>query len=315
MNGIPPMTTDVYKYSGPIELNGYQSISNLLKNKQSENALLILATAGGDPHAGFRIARALQSTYGSFKILIPRYCKSAGTLVAIGADQLFLDDMSELGPLDVQVKKDDEIMGRNSGLDILHGVNLLQNQALSAFRSHLVELTRDAGLSTKIASDISSKLTTGLFEPIFAQIDPIKLSEIQRAMDIAFAYGARLNEKSQNLRQDGLHKLVTSYPSHAFVIDRKEAKSIFTKVEKPTGLLKQLSEAFMPSMDQTMNNSPATVELLCMEFDLKDQINSNNPSTQINNTNISTANDPQTHNRTETLATRKPVAKKSKRRI
>lgn len=258
------MTTDIIKYSGPIDLNGYQLISQLLKNKQSPEALLILATSGGDPHAGFRIARALQHEYEQFKILIPRFCKSAGTLIAVGASELFLDDMSELGPLDIQVKKDDEIMGRSSGLDIIQGVNYLQGQAMSAFRTYLVELTRDAGLSTKVASDIASKLTTGLFEPIFAQIDPTKLAEMQRAMEIAFAYGARLNDKSQNLRQGGLEKLITSYPSHGFVIDRKEAKTIFTRVYKPEGALAQLSIASFAEMNASINAPTPVVNMFCV---------------------------------------------------
>ncbi|MCX7237287.1 hypothetical protein [Polynucleobacter sp.] len=269
------MTTDIIKYSGPIDLNGYQQISNILKNKQSPEALLILATSGGDPHAGFRIARALQHEYGQFKILIPRYCKSAGTLIAVGASELFLDDMSELGPLDIQVKKGDEIMGRSSGLDIIQAVNYLQGQAMSAFRTYLVELTRDAGLSTKVASDIASNLTTGLFEPIFGQIDPTKLAEMQRAMEIAFAYGARLNDKSQNLRQGGLEKLITSYPSHGFVIDRKEAKTIFTRVFKPHGALAQLSLASFNEMNATINSPTPVVNMICVNVSINGANNEN----------------------------------------
>lgn len=273
------MTTDIIKYSGPIDLNGYQLINNLFKNKQSSEALLVLATSGGDPHAGFRIARALQHEYGQFKILIPRYCKSAGTLIAVGASELFLDDMSELGPLDIQVKKGDEIMGRSSGLDIIQGVNYLQGQAMSAFRTYLVELTRDAGLSTKVASDIASKLTTGLFQPIFGQIDPTKLAEMQRAMEIAFAYGARLNEKSQNLRQGGLEKLITSYPSHGFVIDRKEAKTIFTRVFKPTGALAQLSMASFAEMNATINSPTPVVNMMCVNVSINGANNEDSSNT------------------------------------
>lgn len=144
--------------------------------------------------------------------------------------------------MDVQIKKSDELVGRNSGLDILQAVNYLQNQAMNAFRTYVDQLTYE-GLSTKAASDMASKLTTGLFSPIFGQIDPMRLAEMQRATDIAYAYGQRLNEKSLNLRAGGLEKLVANYPSHGFVIDRKEARTIFTKVEKPTGMLLQLAQA------------------------------------------------------------------------
>lgn len=269
---------DIITYSGEINMGGYQSMCDALNEKKSDKALLVLSTPGGDPHAGFRIARALQHHFSNFDALVPRYCKSAGTLLVVGASALYLDDMSELGPLDIQVRKSDEIIGRNSGLDIVQAVSYLQNHAMGAFRSNLVELTQ-AGLSTRVASDICTKLTTGLFEPIFAQIDPMKLAEMQRATEIAFAYGQRLNEKSKNLRSDGLARLVTGYPSHGFVIDRKEARNIFTTVHKPAGLVAELSQALRTEMEKNTYSQVPEVRLLSVpDFD-KGVPHENAPST------------------------------------
>ena len=252
---------DVISYSGEINTRGYEAICNVLEKRKSETVLLVLATPGGDPHAGFRIARALQHTYGKFDALIPRYCKSAGTLILTGASRLFLDDMSELGPLDIQVKKGDELQGRNSGLDIFQAVNYLKAETLLAFQQCLVGLTREHGLSTKVASDISANLTSGLFNPIAAQIDPIKLAEMQRATEIAFAYGWRLNEKAGNLREGGMQKLVSGYPSHGFVIDRKEAKSIFIHANAPEGFLAEYSKASRAKMMNSINSPEPDVEI------------------------------------------------------
>ncbi|RZI63006.1 MAG: hypothetical protein EOP37_00605 [Rubrivivax sp.] len=49
-------------------------------------------------------------------------------------------------------------------------------------------------------------------------------------MTVALAYGQRLAEHSQNIGQEALTKLVTCYPSHSFVIDRKEARVLFRNV-------------------------------------------------------------------------------------
>lgn len=252
---------DIITYSGEINMGGYQSMCEALGTRKNDKALLVLSTPGGDPHAGFRIARALQHNFSSFDALVPRYCKSAGTLLVVGASALYLDDMSELGPLDIQVRKSDEIIGRNSGLNIVQAVSYLQSHAMGAFRNNLVELTQ-AGLSTRVASDICTKLTTGLFEPIFAQIDPMKLAEMQRATEIAFEYGQRLNEKSLNLRLDGLTRLVTGYPSHGFVIDRKEARNIFLKVHKPEGLLAIWSKDLRTEMEKNTYSQTPKVRLI-----------------------------------------------------
>jgi hypothetical protein len=74
----------------------------------------------------------------------------------------------------------------------------------------------------------------GLFAPICAQIDPIRLGEMQRATEIAFAYGQRLDNYDKNLKPGALTRLVTGYPSHGVVIDRKEARDLFTNVRSPT---------------------------------------------------------------------------------
>lgn len=139
-------TTDLIVYVGQINRQGYESICEVLTQKKSERVILALSTPGGDAHAGFRIGRALQHCYGTFNALVPRYCKSAGTLILIGAKRLYLGDMSELGPLDVQIKKGDEIVGSSSGLDIFQAVSYLQGQAMTGFRTYLIELNQDLGV-------------------------------------------------------------------------------------------------------------------------------------------------------------------------
>jgi len=259
------VTTDVISYAGQISMHGYVKICDVLKNKKGSKALLVLATPGGDPNAGFRIARALQHAYGQFELLVPRYCKSAGTLIAVGASHLYLADMSELGPLDIQVKKHDELIGRNSGLDIIAALDYLRDQSMRSFQKHCTELVVDAGLSTKAASDIAARLTLGLLEPIAGQIDPMKLAEMQRAMAIAYQYGQRLNEQSNNLRAGGLEMLVTGYPSHGFVIDRREAKTLFLRVSKPEGIFAQFSQALQDSMESHINQNVPTVSIKSYE--------------------------------------------------
>lgn len=84
--------------------------------------------------------------------------------------------------------------------------------------------------STKMAGELATQLARGTVEPLYAQIDPNRIGEMQRAIQIAHEYGQRLNAYSKNLKEGSLKKLVAGYPSHSFVIDRKEAKELFNHI-------------------------------------------------------------------------------------
>jgi ClpP class serine protease len=96
---------DVYFYSGEIDLDGFGSLAEVLTlhSTPAKKALLILVTDGGQANAAYQIASLLQSTYEQFHLYTPSYCKSAGTIIALGAHTIIMDNFSELGPLDVQL--------------------------------------------------------------------------------------------------------------------------------------------------------------------------------------------------------------------
>jgi len=257
---------DAYLYAGPIEKSGYDSLCQLLeKKKKGQKTLLFLITGGGNPNAGYRIARALCHHYGSenFRVAIPAECKSAGTLICIGAYSLVLFDKGELGPLDVQFQKQDEIFQQSSGLDILRGMTYLRQEALETFNEYLMDINGGSGLSTKTASEIASKLVIGLFEPMFAQIDPIRLGEMNAALQIANEYGNRLTEKSKSLKSGALAKLINNYPTHGFVIDRAEARKLFERVDPPSEHEQSLAEwAMRVASGNPYRNQPKVIDLL-----------------------------------------------------
>lgn len=227
---------DCYLYCGRVNRAGYDKITEEFRSKQHDSAYLFISTYGGDPHAGYRIARAFRHHYSHLTVIISTFCKSAGTLLAIGADELVIADKGELGPLDMQIKKPDELFDMSSGLDITQSMAFLRTQSSEILKRTVVELKVELEMTTKTAAEIGTKLAQGLVSPIYAQIDPYKIGELQRAVSIAFSYGKRLNEKVHNLRDadDSLRSLVLDYPSHGFVIDRKEASTLFNKVRAPS---------------------------------------------------------------------------------
>lgn len=220
--------SDFYLFVGTIDdRNADKFITSLRKNSdRNDNCSLILTTYGGDPDAGYRIIRAIKRYYKKLTLYIFGSCKSTGTLMALGADEIVMSDFGEFGPLDIQLTKDDEL-SNTSGLNFVQSLLSLNEQLFRSFEENFLGLKRRSRntITTKTAAEICSKLAVGLISPISAQIDPVKLGEVQRAIKIANEYGTRLCD-----RHDLIAKLIVGYPSHGFVIDFQEAKEIFNNV-------------------------------------------------------------------------------------
>src|SRR4051812_18268890 len=81
--------TDYIIVSRDISRSLHTDLSSLIKReKKASKCVVFLTTRGGDPHAGYRIGRCLRHNYpDQVKICVASYCKSAGTLIAISADE------------------------------------------------------------------------------------------------------------------------------------------------------------------------------------------------------------------------------------
>lgn len=217
--------------------------------RRRENVLLLLVTRGGDADVAFRMARCLQKRYKRFSLCVSGYCKSAGTLVALGAQELVFSEHGELGPLDVQMSKKDELWERQSGLTVNASLMALAQKAFLAFEHFFLEMESGSqgAIKIKTAGEIATALTNGLFAPLFSQIDPLHVGEAARAMSIADHYGKRLLKRGKNCTFESLNLLISEYPSHGFVIDMDEAKGLFKNVREPSEAEAQLAEALAPA--------------------------------------------------------------------
>lgn len=228
---------DVYLYSGGINDSGFGSlVEEVSEGKKRDNCLLILTTSGGLANSAYQIARLIQKTYNEFILFVPCYCKSAGTLVALGANKLLMDSFSELGPLDVQLLQANEIGSRKSGLLTRSAFEALAEASLELFETYMLNITMRSGglVSFRLASDISASLTSQLMAPIYSQINPNVVGSDYRDLNVAVDYGERLSQHGGNAKTGTIQKLVRGYPSHDFIIDDEEARSLFRSVDTPS---------------------------------------------------------------------------------
>jgi Serine dehydrogenase proteinase len=256
--------TDLVAYIGGVNEEGCRLLHEAASSVgRAPRVVIWITTTGGDANAAYRMASCLQRNYKRVVGYVSTMCKSAGTLMAIGAHDLIIDDDAELGPLDIQVQKRDELWEYGSGLDSLEALEVLKTHSLSSFRDHVLEM-RQNGIPTKIASEVAKALTLGILAPIAGHLDPVSLGETNRRMRIAEEYSKRLDKHADNIKSyDALGELLTGYPSHGFVINREEAKTLFTRVREPSSeekhLFQSLAEPFRIGRKSASADNPRVI--------------------------------------------------------
>jgi Serine dehydrogenase proteinase len=175
----------------------YRSLLNENSN-HSKDVILFLLSPGGAGDPAYQISKICKFFSKScFKVIVPRIAKSAATLIAIGADEIHMSLLGQLGPIDPQI----------GGLPAL-GVS----SALRTIASVSEQYPRSADM---FARYLRSALTVE------------QIGYCDRVSESAVQYAERLLSTKPSLapRALGIAKeLVYEYKDHGFVIDLEEAQ-------------------------------------------------------------------------------------------
>src|SRR4051794_24007018 len=88
------LDADIYLYSGMIDRDGAAKFIEIAEqHKHRTNGILILTTFGGTADAAYKIARHFKRIYEKFILYVFGPCKSAGTLLALGADEIVMSSV------------------------------------------------------------------------------------------------------------------------------------------------------------------------------------------------------------------------------
>ncbi len=129
---------------------------------------LVLHTPGGLVLAALQIAQAIKAHRGKVTVIVPHYAMSGGTLIALAADEILMDDHAALGPVDPQVNQ-------YPASSILRAVNSkdinrvddetliladVAEKALRQIRQEIIELLEDR-MPADQAAALAEKLSQG----------------------------------------------------------------------------------------------------------------------------------------------------------
>jgi len=105
---------DVITFFGPL----LPPVDNVIRSsveeikKRKKTLLMILETDGGEVEVVQRIAETLRRHYKRVEFIVPNHAMSAGTVLVMSGDEIWMDYYAVLGPIDPQVRPR---QGRASG--------------------------------------------------------------------------------------------------------------------------------------------------------------------------------------------------------
>ena len=106
---------DALAYLGPINYGADDEIRKALETRRSNSnrtgkgpkLAVILETEGGYAEVAERIADVFRAHYERVDFFVPGHAFSAGTILVMSGDAIYMDYYSVLGPIDPQVKRDE----------------------------------------------------------------------------------------------------------------------------------------------------------------------------------------------------------------
>jgi hypothetical protein len=130
-----------------------------------------------------------------------------------------------------------------SGLVLDDAFQALQviSQRMAATMIEILREDSSLNIRYQTAAKIASEVVPRLLAPVYRQIDPARIGEDWRAIEVTRHYGERLNMVSKSLTDETvLTALIHGYPDHGTVIDKREASVLLTTVRSLTDKQKHL---------------------------------------------------------------------------
>lgn len=207
-----------------------KSVEKELKDAQGDKLYLVIHTNGGDPFSAVRIMRIIHEKYKEIIAIVPSHAMSAGTLMALGANEIYMQHKSMLGPLDLPMEHPQD--GSSiSALDFKNTITTVSALSDSIALERYGYIRKKFRIGKKEAAKLALDTATEFVRPIVNQVDPYHLQRAQRELRIGWFYAydllrARMMKDKSGRAWDTAKTLVNSFPSHDYGIFSDDATNM-----------------------------------------------------------------------------------------
>jgi hypothetical protein len=198
---------------------------------------LLLVTRGGHTLTPLRLISLFREFAPSIGVLIPYMAHSAGTLIALGADEIVMGAMGELSPVDPSV---------SNKFNPIEDADDTSTGQLPKPRPRIPISVEDVTSYLNLAKEKAGLDPSGMataFAALTAHVHPVALGNILRQHTLIRHMARRLlvthmKPDTDKATIDGIVKALTEKLSaHDYLIAREEAASMGLKVKKPSDQL------------------------------------------------------------------------------
>lgn len=182
---------------------------------------LLLHSYGGAVDTPYKVVALIREFCEKFGVIVPFAAKSAASMVVLGADEVVMGPISELGPIDPLVK---------------HPVYKDLWVPVQAIR-HCIDY-----LQRSLADSSDPELVNFIITPMLNKLDPWLIGDYEKALKASHQYAEALLSRYMLKEAPEKVPLVTralteGYFSHGYPIGRREAKELGLKVTEADGEL------------------------------------------------------------------------------
>ena len=192
--------------------------SQLRKIGKTQNIDLFLYSSGGDTMVPWRLVSMIREYCDKFSVLVPYKAHSAATMIALGADEIVMSDLSELSPIDPSTAN---VFNPQDPQNPQNKIPISVEDVMAYFdlAKNKFGIKNDEELSRVFIKFAESN----------PQIHPLALGNVNRTHNLIRILAKRLlKSHASSIREEEIEKIVDYFTeklySHQYFIGRKEAK-------------------------------------------------------------------------------------------
>lgn len=203
-----------------IAMDSYPLVFKHLSNLGASKSLsLFIYTPGGDTLAAYGIANLIRQFVDSYSVIVPTKALSAGTLITLGANAIYMTKGGLLGPIDPSITTPLGPRVPVPGIPNVQGTVPVNVEDVSGYHKLAME-------EWKLQDEEN---WAGAFRALTENVHPLALGAVHRAREqIAFLATTLLSKHMKG--SERIKRIVTLLTrerfSHGYLIGRREAKDV-----------------------------------------------------------------------------------------